>query len=53
MQDGCHNSKTFQYNIDTHFKGKKQSYCFQAMLTSVNIVTQEEIINITKKSKQC
>lgn len=34
----------------TNFKSKKQSYCFQAVLASVNIVSQEEIINVPKKA---
>lgn len=36
--------------ISTHFKSKKQSYCLQAVLTSINIVSQEEIINIPKQA---
>jgi hypothetical protein len=49
IHNGSSNGKDIS-GIGTNFKSKKQSYCFQAVLASVNIVSQEEIINVPNKA---
>jgi hypothetical protein len=49
IHNGSSNGKDISAT-STNFKSKKQSYCFQAVLASVNIVSQEEIINVPKKA---